>query len=117
MPAAPADHGVGALTTRIQAIASVAKEFESMAGLAEADRLGLQVLREVLSEAFSALGGRVQKLSASQAAHLETAAKGLIDAGDDLKHGPSPEQVARWWRGVEPAAREFARAVRDLPYR
>ena len=114
--AAAADHGLGAMTTRIKAIATVAREFESLNVLAEADKLGLQVLREVLSEAFEALGKRGE-LSATQAEHLKAAAKALIDAGDDLASSPSPEEIAKWWRGVEPAAREFARAVHDLPYR
>jgi hypothetical protein len=114
--AAAADHGIGALTTRIAAIATVAKDFEALNVLAEADKLGLQVLREVLSEAFRMLGKRGE-LSATQAKHLKAAAKALIDAGDDLANSPSPEEIAKWWRGVEPAAREFARAVLDLPYR
>lgn len=113
---AATDHGIGALTTRIQAIATVARQYEKLNVLAEADKLGLQVLREVLDEAFQVLGKRGE-LSSSQAKHLKPAAKALVDAGDDLSNEPSPEEIAKWWRGVEPAAREFARVVRDLPYR
>ncbi|MGC4123079.1 MAG: hypothetical protein QM765_52630 [Myxococcales bacterium] len=66
--AATADHGIGALTTRIQAIATVARGYERLNVLAEADKLGLQVVREVLTEAFELLGkrGELERL-ASQA--------------------------------------------------
>ena len=40
------------------------------------------------------------ELSASQAKHLKPSAKSLVDASDDLANEPSPEEIAKWWRGL-----------------
>ncbi len=109
-------HGIGQVTTKARAVASLARRLETDRGLAEADQLGLKICAEILEEACLALAGAGQ-LSESQAEHLEAGANGLLEKADALVHAPTPAQIAQGWRGLEPAAREFVRAVHDLPHR
>lgn len=104
------------LATRARAVATLARGLQEQAGLAEADRMGLRVCAEILEEALGALS-RQPRLSSSQAGHLHQHGELLLGTADELPHEAEPAQIARWWRELEPAVREFARAVRDLPHR
>jgi hypothetical protein len=104
------------LEVRARAIATVARQLEPMAGLAEADRLGLKVCAEILGDALDKLAEH-KKLSAAQSEHLKEPAKTLLAEADKLQQSPSPSQVAEWTRNLEPAAHAFLRAIHDLPHR
>jgi hypothetical protein len=110
------EHSIARVAARVKALAVVSRELESRRGLAEADRLGLKVCAEILEEAVHDLGP-ADKLNAAQAKHLEAPAKELLARGDELAHSATPAQIAAWWRALDPAARDFARAVHDLPHR
>ena len=110
------DHSMPRLQTRAQAVGTLARGLVGMAGLAEADRLSLKVCAEIIEEALSALSKHA-RLSAAQSEHLAEPAKAFLKAADALPHEADPAQAARWARELEPAVREFARAVRDLPHR
>lgn len=88
----------------------------SLDGLAEADRLGLHVSAEILQEAVSMLAtnktaapGRGERLAAAEA--------GLLAVANTLGHSPSSSEITQWRLALDPAARAFARAVRELPLR
>ncbi|MBI5548494.1 MAG: hypothetical protein HY901_31820 [Deltaproteobacteria bacterium] len=111
----PSDHGVSRVTTHAKAIVKVARDLGRLPGLAEADRLGLQVCVEILGEALETLGLHA-KLSTSQGEHLKAAASELIRCADTLALDPTPVQIADWWKVLEPSVRAFARVVRELPH-
>jgi hypothetical protein len=93
----------------------VARKLCASPGLAEADRLGLEICAEIVEGALAALAGHPRS-SERQRSYVLDAAELLVKA-DVLENDPDPVQIARWWRALEPAAREFARAVHDLPHR
>ena len=110
------EHVVTRVAARAKALGALARKLEGQAGLAEEDRLGLKVCVELLHEACTSLAA-ADKMSAAQMEHLKSPAQELLDKGDALAHSATPAQIAKWWRALETAARDFVRAVHDLPHR
>ena len=71
-----AEHVVHRVSARAKALIALARKLEGQPGLAEADRLGLQVCAELLHEACERLAtAEKAKLTATQLDYLKTPAQ------------------------------------------
>jgi hypothetical protein len=116
MPASHADPALSSARTLLRSLLNVLGELKPLPGLAEADRLGLVVLAEQLTETLGLLHEREQ-LSAAQRGHLQQAVDALAEAAHRLAPAAGPLEVARWRVDLEVPVRGLGKAVCELPHR
>jgi len=93
-----------------ESLQRVAAQLEPFPGLAEAERLGLRVLVELVGEALEHLRHPVE-MGKSKTMLLREAGDGMCWAADRLPANPTEEQVAEWLPPMESAVRALLAVV------